>query len=439
MAAVMSGVMTLSCMTAMNVNQRSIAAELETAADKTENTSKGSGELPVYTDDYAPEKQDWEKADISDYDVNLSLVDYKLTTPDMYKSGVAPADMVRDIKLTPEEQAALDAKRKALRDATPLLNRKNENVEPTAVEVITSGGEVIDVPPSQERAAVQLEAGDFTFVTYGWGHGVGMSQNGANNYAIYSGWTYQDILFHYYPDTYLMNTGTAEDDELTIEGKPAGDALEVVSKIVYNEVGGGFATEAIKAQAVAVYTYLKYNGDDSADLRGKEDPPQNVIDACREVLGEALYYGDDFALTMFSASCADCSANCYEMFAQDLPYLRSVPSDYDAAYDPHYGTVTYIPADELKHEIESRYDITLSDDPDNWIQPIRSEETGYITDILLDGQIYVKGYPFSLAMGLKSCKFDVYYTPSEDEAKSEKEETTEAPTDEAADAPKDAE
>lgn len=415
MAAVVAGSVTFASLDAFSVGLPISAAETsEAPASESGSAASADDEgIPVYSADYSPVAQDWEKADISQYDVNLSLIEYKLTTPDMYSSGVAPADKTADIKLTPEEQAMLDEKRKALRDATPLLNRKNTDVEPTAVEVVTSGGAVVDVPPSQERAAVDLQAGDFTFVTYGWGHGVGMSQNGANFYATYSGWTYQDILFHYYPDTYLMNTGTAEDDELTIAGEPAGDALEVVSKIVYNEVGGGMAYEAIKAQAVAVYTYIKYKGDDSADLRGKEDPPQIVVDACREVLGEALYYGDDFALTMFSASCADCSANCYEMFSQDLPYLRSVPSDYDAAYDPNYGTVTYIPAAEIKAEIEERYGITLSDSPDNWIQPIRSEETGYITDILLDGQIYVKGYPFSLAMGLKSCKFDVYYTPPE--------------------------
>ena len=28
--------------------------------------------------------------------------------------------------------------------------------------------------------------------------------------------------------------------------------------------------------------------------------------------------------------------------------------------------------------------------------------------------MYVKGYAFSLAMGLKSCKFDIMYTPPED-------------------------
>jgi len=40
------------------------------------------------------------------------------------------------------------------------------------------------------------------FTGHGWGHGVGMSQYGAYGYAQH-GWTYQQILAHYYPGTTL--------------------------------------------------------------------------------------------------------------------------------------------------------------------------------------------------------------------------------------------
>ena len=300
-----------------------------------------------------------------------------------------------------------------MKKATPTLSKnaaESRSKEPTAVEDKTTGASVGDIPSSQPDPNVEAKPGEFAFVTYGWGHGVGMSQNGANFYASCAGWSYQDILFHYYPGTYLMNTGMTDEEELTIAHEPAGDTLKVVSEIVNREVGGSFSYEAIKAQAVAVYTYLKYNGDDSKDLRGKPDPPQVVIDACQEVLGEALYYDGDYALTVFSASSGGCSANCYEVFYADYPYLRSVPSDYDAAYDPHWGTVTYMSAETVKKKLETAYHITLSDDPGNWIQPVYSEETGYVTNVSIDGQTTVKGYPFSMMMGLKSSKFNLTYT-----------------------------
>ena len=45
----------------------------------------------------------------------------------------------------------------------------------------------------------------FTFTTYGWGHGVGMSQVGAYYYALDHGWNYMQILLHYYPGATLRD------------------------------------------------------------------------------------------------------------------------------------------------------------------------------------------------------------------------------------------
>ncbi len=312
------------------------------------------------------EEIEWFKADLGEYDDSLSLISYELS-PESAK-------------------------------------------KPTPVELNVTGGYVGDIPWLESDPVIESIPGKFAIVTYGWGHGVGMSQNGANFYATYSGWTYQDILFHYYPDTYLMNTGLAEDEEITVNGV-SGDVLSMVSQIVYNEIGGTMSYEAIKAQAVAVYSYCKYNGNDAADLRCKPCPPQVVVDAVSEVLGQALYYNGDYALTMFSASSGGITANCSEVFYSSPPYLRSVSSDYDAAYDPHYGTVTYVDDFQLRNMIESAYDIELSDNPENWIKPQYSEETGYVTYVNIDDQKTVRGYEFKLAIGLKSSKFNVFYTP----------------------------
>ena len=419
-AAAVSGALVLSAATGMDTADSTTAEETSavttaavesTAADETEAASAAEA---VIAEEEQKMPEDWVKADISDYDSSMSLVSYELATPEMAKVG-EPVDPFAG--LSEEERKALEEeiakKKSALKKGTPTLSKnaaKSRSKEPTAVELKTSGAFVGDIPESQPDPSIAAQPGEFAFVTYGWGHGVGMSQNGANFYAAYAGWTYQDILFHYYPGTYLMNTGLTDEEELTIAHEPAGDTLKVVSEIVNREVGGSFSYEAIKAQAVAVYTYIKYNGDDSKDLRGKPNPPQIVIDACEEVLGEALYYDDNYALTVFSASSGGCSANCYEVFYADYPYLRSVPSDYDAAFDPHWGTVTYMSAEVVRKKLETAYNITLSDDPGNWIQPVYSDETGYVTEVLIDGQTYAKGYPFSMMMGLKSSKFSLTYT-----------------------------
>lgn len=352
-------------------------SEADTTSDAQEETTASAEE------EKAEEKEiEWYKAELDEYDDSLSLVSYEVS-PESTKDGKTIAKSGKSTKKTKE---------------------------PTPVELDVTGGYVGDIPWFESEPEIDAKPGQFAIVTYGWGHGVGMSQNGANFYAQYSGWTYQDILFHYYPDTYLMNTGTAEDETITVAGVE-GDVLSMVSQIVFNEVGSSMSYEAIKAQAVAVYTYCKYNGNDSSDLRCKPYPPQVVVDACEEVLGQALYYDDDFALTMFSASSGGVTANCNEVFWSNPPYLRSVSSDYDAAYDPHYGTVTYIDDFQLRNMIEGAYGIKLSDDPDKWIQPTYSDETGYVTYVNIDNQRTVKGYEFKLAIGLKSSKFNVYYTP----------------------------
>lgn len=341
------------------------------------------------------------KATIEDYDSSLSNVNYEMSVPEYtYYEDFSNTNLT--------EQQAEQAKKEiviSLRTGNPVTSVKRaEDADLNAI------GHVGEIPVPHEKDVSSEMSGEFTFVTYGWGHGVGMSQNGANYYATYAGWSYQDILAHYYPNTYLMNTGLTDYEELTIEGEPAGDTVSVVAQIVNREIGGSMHYEAIKAQAVAVYTYIKYHNDDSADLLGKPDPPQNVIDACTEVLGEALYYDGSYALTMFSASTGGCSANCGEVFYADIPYLISVPSDYDEMYDPHYGTVTYYPASEVKRLIEGEYKITLSDDPGKWIQPTYSQQTGYVTDVNIDDQISIRGYELKLLLDLKSSKFNLTYT-----------------------------
>ncbi len=340
------------------------------------------------------------KAVINDYDSSLSAVSYDFSYPEY----TYEEDFSNYTSNEQYEQAKKDII-VSFRTANPVSSVKREEGAD-----VSQVGHVGEIPVSHNQDVSSDISGEFTFVTYGWGHGVGMSQNGANFYATYAGWSYQDILAHYYPNTYLMNTGLTDYEELTINGEPAGDTVSVVAQIVNNEIGGSMNYEAIKAQAVAVYTYLKYHNDDSADLEGKADPPQIVIDACTDVLGEALYYNGSYALTMFSASTGGCTANCGEVFYTDIPYLISVPSDYDEQYDPHYGTVTYYPASEVKRLIEAEYNITLSDDPGKWIQPVYSKQTGYVTDVNIDDQISVRGYELKLVLDLKSSKFNLTYT-----------------------------
>ncbi len=333
----------------------------ETTETDTEESDMLSSVTVIHTTELSEEEYDptqWWKADLEDYDENLDLVDYESIEIEEVEATLVAESTIDDTVVSTEE----------------------------AVTAVTTTSE-----------------GTFAFTTYGWGHGVGMSQNGANFYANYAGWDYQQILFHYYPGTVLMNTGTAETELVTVQGVE-GNVLEMVAEIVYCEVGSSMNIEAIKAQAVAVYTYIKYYGNNSKDLKGRSNPPQRVIDACASVLGEALYYNGSYALTMFYASSGGITACSSDIFTMDLPYLRSVSSEYDASHDPYYGLVTYFTITEMKSKLQSAYGITLSDNPENWIT-IVSGNGGYVKKVIIDGQVTVRGDSFRTTLGLRSPKF----------------------------------
>lgn len=63
---------------------------------------------------------------------------------------------------------------------------------------------------------IKYKDGIFTFTSYGWGHGAGMSQWGAHYYAE-NGWTYDQILMHYYVDAKLRLSTPSESTVKPVE------------------------------------------------------------------------------------------------------------------------------------------------------------------------------------------------------------------------------
>src|SRR3954467_14929783 len=67
-------------------------------------------------------------------------------------------------------------------------------------------------------AAAHARAPDFVVAGYGWGHGVGMSQYGAQGFALH-GWSCRQILAHYYPGTQLVREHPQDVRVLLAEGR----------------------------------------------------------------------------------------------------------------------------------------------------------------------------------------------------------------------------
>lgn len=321
------------------------------------------------------------KAEISDYDSSLSLVEYEEVTP------------------TDEEVAEME-------EATTLVDSEDALTIEEATNAVAEGelASSSATGSTDSGYAVSLgspESGQFAFTTYGYGHCVGMSQNGANYYATYGGYDYQQILFHYYPGTTLVQESTS--GTITANGV-TGSLVDILSQIVYAEMSSTMDVEAMKAQTVAAYSYIMFYGGSATGLALKANPPQNVIDAVTSVLGQALYYDGSYALTVYGASSGGATASSNDIFGTNYPYLVSVQCDYDAQYDPYYGEVTNMSVDEVRSRIQSAYGITLSSNVSNWIQ-VEVGDSGYIRSVTIDGQKTVNGKSFSSVLGLRSAKF----------------------------------
>ena len=81
-----------------------------------------------------------------------------------------------------------------------------------------------------------------------------MSQFGANEFAK-SGWNYREILLHYFPGVQMQKMDGCYPETLEVNGQQV-DTKVVLARILEKEMGGSYHLEALKAQAVAAYTYI---------------------------------------------------------------------------------------------------------------------------------------------------------------------------------------
>ena len=355
--------------------------EIETDVQAVLGPADSRSSLQSGADAY--EVADLRKADLYEYDDSLMLVRYEAVDSEPDET---PTTTTATTTVVPED---------------------NENDKSTVTSVVTTYEE----PVVTSRQTVAADPDSVVFYSSGFGHGVGMSQNGANFYAMYDGWTYDQILSLYYPGTVLVQTGVSEWETMTVGGK-TDNIVSILSQIVNNEMGDSFSVEAIKAQAVAAYTYYLYNGY-GAGMICKANPSQKIVDAVRSVLGIVVYYENAPALTSFYASSGGATASCKDIFYADLPYLQSVPVRHDESSDPHYNSSKVFSASVLKSKLENTYHVSLSGNPYDWIQ-LEYGDGGYVAYAVIGGQVRVRGNDLRSVLGLKSPKFEYVYQPAAD-------------------------
>lgn len=273
------------------------------------------------------------------------------------------------------------------------------------------------------------KTGTFVFTVYGYGHGVGMSQNGASEYAR-RGWTYKQILLHYYnnPGISLVKDSKLP-SKVTYNGKSYSLA-EYLGKTAYAEVGPSAPLESIKSQMVAIYTYAKRQNfkmttSNHAFRESYAGTSSSIENAIKATLGEYLaYYGSPAFTPYFSTAAGKTasSANVWGGSQSSYPYLAGGRTSPEGNVK---RTLT-ISSEELRKKVEaynakvdSSKRITLQSNPAQWIKILehdsaRGSSCGYISSMRIGNQT-MRGNAFRLnimgAATLRSHCFIFTYTP----------------------------
>ena len=273
------------------------------------------------------------------------------------------------------------------------------------------------------------KTGTFVFAVYGYGHGVGMSQNGASEYAR-RGWTYKQILLHYYnnPGISLVKDSNLP-STVTYNGKSYSLA-EYLGKTAYAEVGPSAPLESIKSQMVAIYTYAKRQNfkmttSNHAFRESYAGTSSSIENAIKATLGEYLaYYGSPAFTPYFSTAAGKTasSANVWGGSQNSYPYLAGGRTSPEGDVK---RTLT-ISSEDLRKKVEaynakvdSSKRITLQSDPAQWIKILehdsaRGSSCGYISSMKIGNQT-MRGNAFRLnimgAATLRSHCFTFTYTP----------------------------
>lgn len=223
-----------------------------------------------------------------------------------------------------------------------------------------------------------------------------------------------------------------DEEQLTVYDQVTGSyytagAREIIARAVVGEIWNEFPDEAVKAQAVAEYTYIKKQNE--MGLRPttalKTDVYDRIYKLVDEVLGEAIYYNGEMIQSVFFASSCGYTNSAKNVWGVDYPYLRSVDCPLDKTTDPNWGSTDSYSSDYMKNAVQKTLGITLTGDPSTWFKinsRLNDREHGWVTSISVGGMTKANGKTIDgrviretvLGYSLKSAAFELKYDKNSD-------------------------
>ena len=207
---------------------------------------------------------------------------------------------------------------------------------------------------------------------------------------------------------------------ITVNGEKL-PAKEAIAGLVMSEMGEGYEMEAIKAQAVVIYTYLKYkdNGFVIDGVQIEKQVSQEVENAVDEVFGRYVSYNGEVALTPFFEIAAGGTADSSMALSGNYPYLRAVArlsGNPEASVEGYENTVQLKRGEMQGILLDAGFEIDVDSDPTKWIV-IRERNNAVSSSVVYVKSVRVGGQDLTgcefitrlSALGIKSSCFKLSY------------------------------
>lgn len=202
-----------------------------------------------------------------------------------------------------------------------------------------------------------------------------------------------------------------------------------------------YHVEALKAQAVASYTYYGYKrtrarANPSSDLQGADfsDVPSTfptlyteegmrqrwgnnydtyynkIAGAVDAVLGKVICYNNEPIMAAYHAMCFGNTEEASVVWGQEYPYLKSVPCPGDKLCPSFESVEIFTPEQFAKAMNEGIEGMELTGDPSKWLgDDLQHSAAGTVTRLSVGGKA-LTGREIRRVLNLRSACFTVAFT-----------------------------
>ncbi len=220
----------------------------------------------------------------------------------------------------------------------------------------------------------------------------------------------------------ILNTTTDQVTELS--------AKDYIFGVIAAEMPALYETEALKAQAVAAYTFAKFrqkeNRNKSYDLTddylsdqcyisketaferwggNAEEYSAKIENILTEVEGLVIKYENEPILAVYHAISFGTTESAENVWGRAYPYLVPVSSEGDKLCE-NYKTAFEITAENLKQKFGE--EIVLSGEEQNYFSNIQKTDSGTVKTVNVCGN-NVNGSKLRSLLDLRSSNFDIKY------------------------------